>query len=514
MNRHLQLRLLIGLLAWITAPPAVSFPKNPLEQNGYTRLATSGEISDFLKQLIAHSPLVRGRVLGRSVLGRPIDALFLAQDPDSLAEGLVSPHRLTLLLVGAQHGSERAGADALLLVARDLLVGPLRPLLQGIEVIIVPNANPDGREADRYTNIQGVNLNDDFTLVSQPESRALNDALLRWRPEVVLDVHESPVLKKSPIGREGYLIDFEAQMEVANNPNVDPEILALSRHCLLPQWVDRMRAHGLPARHYIGAITRIAQPISHGRLWLRNLRNKAGFFGAFSFLIENRIDAPQGRHPDSDLIQKRVAKHVLSIETWMQMVHRHQEAILRIAHRAQAPAFNPIRLFHVYALDAAHPRLTLTLRKRATGEPVAVHFADHRAVKTGHHLALPKAYVVTAHQTVIKEWLERNRITYRMVHAPWTRKVKAQWLGPGAPPSEPHDNRLRGQCDPAVTVASEREVELTIREGALWIDLDQSQGRLVPLLLDPRSSSRIFTASPYCGLLVTGNEFFIYRIER
>ena len=82
------------------------------------------------------------------------------------------------------------------------------------------------------------------------------------------------------------------------------------------------------------------------------------------------------------------------------------------------------------------------------------------------------------------------------------------------PPSEPHDNRLHDQCDPAVTVASEGEVQLAIRVGALWIDLDQSQGRLVPLLLDPRSSSRIFTASPYCGLLAAGNEFFIYRIDR
>lgn len=73
-------------------------------------------------------------------------------------------------------------------------------------------------------------------------------------------------------------------MEVANNPNVDPEILALGRYHLLPEWIERVQARGLSAQHYIGAITRIAQPLTHGRLWLRNLRNKAGFRGAFSFL--------------------------------------------------------------------------------------------------------------------------------------------------------------------------------------------------------------------------------------
>jgi Zinc carboxypeptidase len=300
MNRHLLLCLLVGFLVYMSGCATSSFPRTPLEQNDYARPATSGEISDFLKHLIGDSPLARVGVLGRSVRDRPIDALFLSQDPDAFAAGVASPHRLTLLLVGAQHGNESAGADALLLVARELLLGRLRHLLQKIDVIIVPNANPDGREAHRYTNSQGVNLNDDFTLLLQPESRALNDALLCWRPEAVLDLHEFPALKKKPIGQEEYLIDFDAQMEVANNPNVDPEILAISHQRLLPEWVDSMRARGLPAGHYIGAVTRIDQPVTHGRLGLRNLRNKAGFLGAFSFLIENRIDASQGGYSAPD----------------------------------------------------------------------------------------------------------------------------------------------------------------------------------------------------------------------
>ena len=42
-----------------------------------------------------------------------------------------------------------------------------------------------------------------------------------FKPHVVLDIHESAILKKKSLGAEGWLTDFEAQFQCANHPNVN-----------------------------------------------------------------------------------------------------------------------------------------------------------------------------------------------------------------------------------------------------------------------------------------------------
>ena len=54
------------------------------------------------------------------------------------------------------------------------------------------------------------------------------------------------------------------------------------------------RGRGLDAREYVGEITDIEQPITHGGLSLKNLRNRAAMEGAFSLLLENRLDPSIG----------------------------------------------------------------------------------------------------------------------------------------------------------------------------------------------------------------------------
>jgi|GEM_PF-4247614 len=101
------------------------------------------------------------------------------------------------------------------------------------------------------------------------------------RDEWEKDVHESAILKKKSLGRERYLTDFEAQFEVANNPNVDSEIRSMSLNRLLPEIIACVRSQGLSAQRYIGEITSTSQAITNGGLSLRNIRNKAGILRAY-----------------------------------------------------------------------------------------------------------------------------------------------------------------------------------------------------------------------------------------
>ncbi|MGE3774648.1 MAG: M14 family zinc carboxypeptidase, partial [Gammaproteobacteria bacterium] len=163
--------------------------QTPLEASRHRRISQSAEIGDFLNRLAAASDEASCATLGWSVRGQPIRALICTRP---------SPReKPRVMLVGSHHGgSEPAGGEALMEISRALLHGDLRDLLDVLDVIVVPNVNPDGRDEDSSRNANGVNLNRDYVLLSQPESRALDAAVQRYRPHVVLDAHESAALKR------------------------------------------------------------------------------------------------------------------------------------------------------------------------------------------------------------------------------------------------------------------------------------------------------------------------------
>jgi len=283
--------VIVVLLSGSTCISSSKPIQTTLEKSNYTQLTSSEEILQFLDTLSQRNPgNTEMSILGASAKGKPLGALLISQKPGHFNQKLSSPSRLTVMLVGSQHGSEPSGAEALLLLSRDILEGALRHYLSVADFIVIPDSNPDGRTANRRVNGNGVNLSTNYDLLTEPECRALVDALYRWQPEVILDIHESAVLKKQSLGREGFLTDVEAQFEAANNPNVDSGIRTFTYERFLPELVAAVSAKGLPCQRYIGEITSVNQVITHAGLSLRNLRNRAGMAGCFSFLLENKLD--------------------------------------------------------------------------------------------------------------------------------------------------------------------------------------------------------------------------------
>ncbi len=190
-----SIRLQVLLLGWLVmtlfAPvanckePAKALVRlrTPLEAAKFTRLSTSEEISAYLARLDRKFPQARVETIGTSVQGRPLQALVLSSSPSG---DVSTPDRLTVEIIGGQHGTESAGAESLLIVARELVAGSLRKVLDDMDVVLIPNANPDGRDNRRRANANGVNLNVDFVALTQPEERALVSALQRYQPEVAL----------------------------------------------------------------------------------------------------------------------------------------------------------------------------------------------------------------------------------------------------------------------------------------------------------------------------------------
>ncbi len=110
-------------------------------------------------------------VIGTSVQGRPIERLLVRGESNKW-----------ILLTGRQHPPEVTGAFALHAFANALFADSdiAQRFRQRYNVLIVPNMNPDGVVAGHWRhNANGVDLNRDWGLFTQPETSVVHEELTR-----------------------------------------------------------------------------------------------------------------------------------------------------------------------------------------------------------------------------------------------------------------------------------------------------------------------------------------------
>ncbi len=111
-------------------------------------------------------------VIGHSVRGRPLRLLAFG-NPDA---------REAVLILGRQHPPEVTGLRALLAFV-DVLAADTpqaRAFRKRYRILVAPQLNPDGVvEGHWRTNAHGVDLNRDWGIFAQPETRAVAGALQR-----------------------------------------------------------------------------------------------------------------------------------------------------------------------------------------------------------------------------------------------------------------------------------------------------------------------------------------------
>lgn len=496
-------------------PGAGGVLPTPLEESNYSRASHSAEVSQYLAALVAAYPQARVDTTGYSVLGRPLEALVLSDTPDRAAS---ANERLTVEIVGSQHGMEGAGAESLLFIARELLAGDLRHVLADIDVVLIPNSNPDGFEINQRVNANGVNLNTDFVALTQPESVALVKALDRYEPEVVLDVHESAILKRKSLALEGYLTNFMAQFEIANNPNINRNLRDFTLNEVLTPWIARVDAAGFNAHRYFGEIRSSRQPVTNGGLSLQNFRNRTGIEGRLSFLMETRLDPKDGDYPTFHNLGARVARQRISIERFLQVVHERRDQILAaLVDARQLRRREPLALDVRYVADKADPPVAIDLRRINDGELERIQFVDSRTVESRSFLQQPAGYLVRAHQAEVAKLLDRQGIRYDRITVQRSLRgiafdidrpqVKFQVAAEAIPTAAASAATLH-----SLDRVHERTARIQARPGDLWIDLDQPRGRFAALIFEPRSLSSLFRSSAYEHLVGHGEGLPVVRI--
>jgi hypothetical protein len=282
---------------------------------GRTSYSTQAEVHQWLidqATAAARTSGVMAAVLpiGLSQRGEALEALVLTRAGGTDPAALLASGRPTVLLVGQQHGNEPAGSEALLVIAKELSQGLLRPLLDRINVVIVPRANPDGALLDQRLTSSGQDMNRDHLLLNTPEAQALARLTRDYHPTVVVDAHEYTVAGRF-LEKFGAVQKFDALVQYATTANL-PEFLTKAAE----EWYRRpmltaFKAQGLTSEWYY---TTSADPadkkVSMGGVQPDTGRNVDGLGNAISLLVETRGVGIGRLH-----LQRRVHTHVTAISS-------------------------------------------------------------------------------------------------------------------------------------------------------------------------------------------------------
>lgn len=227
--------------------PAILYHTPGLEANRRA-FTTNAEIGQWLgalaRQPVPSQTRTELLALGPSQRGAPIHALVLTQARSTQPQALADGKRPTVLLIGQQHGNAPASSEALLVVAQELAQGLLAPLLERINVIIVPRANPDGAEANTPATQDGTDLAQDHLLLSTPEARALALLVRDYRPALVVSGDEYPA-GGAVLAQFGGLERHDAHLLYATTGNVHEFITKAAREWFHQPMVEDLQKLGL-----------------------------------------------------------------------------------------------------------------------------------------------------------------------------------------------------------------------------------------------------------------------------
>lgn len=518
------------------------------ETSDFRATARYAEVVALCERLAAASPLVNLASLGKSVEGRDIPLLLIADppvsEPTTHVVGVVSApttraldDRLLVLAIGNIHAGEVDGKEALPMLAREIVAASRpaapHPLLKDLILAFAPIYNADGNERvardnrpgqvgpeegmGRRENADGLDLNRDFIKLEAPETRGLVDFLNRWDPAIFIDCHTTNG------SYHRYIITYDGP----KNPAGDPAIIRFCRDEMMPAIArDCETKYGVPCFVY-GDFnhdhTRWETYPAHARYGTTyvGLRNR------ISILSEGYSYAPY---------RARVLGTRDFVKACLEYVAANKSRIRALLAEADARQSEPPTPARTSSPSSA-PILplrpaegTVALRTKAVAAPqkvVARGFVeeqrDGRAVSTGiprdydvelwtHFeptltVARPRAYLVPADRPTVLEKLRQHGIEVAPLTQDQEMPVDVYRIDKVAYAEAPFQKHKTVKVE-----ATPRRETRTIPAGTLLVPTAQKLGALAAYLLEPQSEDGLLTWNFFDDALTIGSDHPILRV--
>jgi hypothetical protein len=513
------------------------------EISNYEETSTYADVTRVIDGLVATSPLVHTESFGKTEEGRDLPLMVIA-DPKVTTPAAARKLGRPMVYVQANiHSGEVEGKEAVLMLARRLVSGDLKPLTRQLVILIAPDYNADGNEkvsvqnrSAQYgpvagvgtrENSKGLDLNRDYMKLDSAEARALVGLYNRWDPHVAVDLHTTNG------SYHGYHLTYSPTL----NPNADPRLIAFTRERMLAPITQAMlKGHNWRV-YYYGNFSREngrpagarVDPANPGDVTWRTFDHRPRFGNNYAGL-RNRIAILSEAYSYVDF-KRRVEVTVDFVEEIWRSVAANGKPIMTLTAQAD-------RLFT--APPTAKPvELGVDIEFRAGPKPVAILVGDVTKVANprsdremlamadlaqpvmmpevgtfaaARSLAMPRGWLIpgAAANGRLAAALDRLRwhgIRIREVTAaapvPVERFSIADYTRAPKPFQNRYEARLTGTYDRA---------QLTVPAGSLFVPANQPLARLAFYLLEPESDDGLVTWNVIEEGLAAGQTYPIYRV--
>jgi zinc carboxypeptidase len=468
--------------------PPIDIP-TPAFKLGRTDFTTHEELIAFIDGLAARSAELRVRILGQSQEQRAIPLLIFARPAVADGGELAKNGKPTVLMIGQQHGNEPAGGEAALALAAELSADPGARLLDHVNVLIVPRANPDGAYHFVRGLKNGADVNRDHLLLGTPEGRALAWVFVQYQPDVVLDCHEFGV-KLRWFEKFQSLQKYDALIQYATVSNLPPAITEASEQMFRQPLLRAFADAGLSQSwYYTSSYDMNDRTVSMGGVVPDTGRNIAGLRNAVSFLLETRGVGIGRAH-----YKRRVYTHLTAIHSILASTTRNAPALLALGRQVRQEVANTAGQGElVVSGAAASTRHTLDFIDPQTGNDRRIEVDWRSALEIQPRLkrSRPTGYLLPASEiraarrlrdlgATVLQLAEDESIAaerYRLTRADESRKDDVRRNDEDAPTSVVR-----------IATAVERAV-VAARRGDFYVPLDQALANVIAAALEPETQS-------------------------
>ncbi len=492
LGRSLALIALAGLLFLLPASRARAqeLPRTWQEQMDFRAGPTPFEpLMEFWYELDAVSEIVSMKPLTHTLLGREMHLITIADPPIATPQDAIRSGKTIVLLAPSVHGGEVSPKEAVQLVAKELVAGDLRPLLDDVIVLALPLVNPDGGEVRRRTNEAGYDMNRDYVKLESQEIHALvTQVMNEWTPDVHVDGHHG--------GSAPYVITYQGTL----NPAADAELRAWPYENIFPRIREAVGAEDYAAFDYSGVRT-----VDGVRGWgstsveARKHHVYTGLTNSIGILLEtpnNRFrvmrDGTVQPIPEEERYYHQIRGGVIATSTILRVAAERREEIraLTTASRLraiEAGAEGGDRIVLDYELanrgnePVWMPDEDQEGRYELLDVPVYLRWAPTRTT------ARPVGYLLPPAMARVVPILQDHDIAVYRFRAPASVEAEVYYAT-----AVRRDTYFQGHYLKSAEVEKESE-RLDVAPGWFWVPAAQSRANLISYILEPETDDNLIT---------------------
>ncbi|ROT38443.1 carboxypeptidase [Sodiomyces alkalinus F11] len=397
-----------------------------------------------------------------------------------------STEKIRVWVQGAQHGNEPAADESLLALLGQFDSDPewAAEILDKLDIVVLPRANPDGVYYFQRTLATNLDPNRDHIKLNRQQSRDIKTLFNEYKPHIVMDMHEYGATTQ--YGR--YYHASDGLFAAAKNLNIHSDIRALSEDLFAKNIGDAMDEQGLRWEPYAtGSSSTNLDFVPHfneAGTDAKIGRNALGLTQSVTFLIEAR-----GINLADQEFQRRTAASLVMATSILETAANNAEQVFRAIEDGIDAFIRSDDDIVLTDYTRVESRLfTMVDHTNGSLAQVPITFASATPAQADLTRSRPEAYLIPVAWADVADRLRAAGLKVETLEEPWSGTVEALTITSTTVAGSYYEGALR-----VTATAEARKRELTLSAGSFLVSARQKNAALAFVALEPETIDSFVT---------------------